>query len=669
MHIGNKTRAVTKWKKLIEVDEWTEQNFVLEESSAVGGGKYSFKYAPTLRMPLKAFGFDNISNVTYWIGSQGGKSTLSYALINYVVDRLAGSNIGFYLPNDALVSYTATNRIIPSIKRIPSNAKLMSETKINSKLKDNSKIIRLGGAVLRVMGAESATNRKSFPAQFIFMDEIAEFKQEHVLEIEERNKTFSSFGGKIVKLSTSLHNNDPIVLSHENAECQMEYYCRCPKCGKMHIDDFVENVVFPDEIEVPEHIEKEKDIEVFKNSYKARSSMYKCPKCDELWDTDMKKKAVEMGEWKAVRGNIHEDKSVSFRASSFVSYFVSIEDLARKWLEVQNATDDLKIKFYNGWLSKIYEPKIETMPQDEIWKLKSKIPCEIVPDNTIGLVGAIDVQKDHYYYIVMAVDEYMNKHIQEYGRIETAHEAEMLIARPRYKQNGEMINVEVWAKDSGYNANEVYNFCYDMNTLHEHISRDETIARIFERRGGEAINCIPIKGSSRSTSNSMAGMSQITTIEKDLEGKVFDDSLKLHVINTFFYADMSMKLIVDSIERVNAKSQNSNSLETRNQNSIESQIKNSLQIHSDMDGKIAESFTSEHKIQLPNGAYQYVPTKSHPFNHYWDCLKYANYLVDKLEIRHRELITKEVAFSTTIAQDNRQQRRRDRYRNDWRDSY
>jgi len=658
MKIGNKTRAVCQWKKLIDVDEWAEKYFILEESSAVGGGKYSFRFAPTLRQPLKTFGFDNVSNLTYWIGSQGGKSTLSYVLINYIIDRMAGSNIGFYLPNDQLVPYTATNRIIPSIKRISSNAKVLSETKSNSKLKDNSKIIRLGGAVLRIMGSESSTNRKSFPAQYIFMDEIAEFKQEHVMEIEERNKTFSSFGGKIVKLSTSLHNSDPIVKSHDSAECQMEYFVKCPKCGKSHIDDFVENVVFPENVEVPEHIEQKQDIEVYVRSYKSRNAMYRCPKCEELWDTDMKTKAVDMGEWKAVRGDINTDKSVSFRASSFVSYFVSIEDLARKWLDVEDATDDLKTKFYNGWLSKIYEPKIETLPKEKIMILKSKIPYEKVPDNTIGLVGAIDVQKDHFYFIVVAVDENMNRHITEYQRVETMHELEMAILRPRYKQNGEMINVEVWGVDSGYNTNEIYNFCYDMNTLDMQASRDDTIARIFDKRGGEAVNCIPIKGSSRSTSTSMAGISQITTIEKDLDGKAFDDSLKLHVINTFMYADMSMKMINNSIEK----------MESQNENSIEIEIKNSLRIHADADDKIAEALTSEHKIELKNGAYQYVPIKAHPFNHYWDCLKYCNYLIDKLEIRHRELISKEVSPNIAIESEHRQQRRRNRYAS-WNDRY
>jgi len=652
LKIGNKTRAVCKWKKLIDVDEWAEKYFILEESSAVGGGKYSFRFAPTLRLLLKAFGFDNISDLTYWLGSQGGKSTISYVLINYLIDRMPGSNIGFYLPNDQLVPYTATNRIIPSIKRIPSNAKILSETKVNSKLKDNSRIIRLGGAVLRVMGAESSTNRKSFPAQYIFMDEIAEFKPEHVMEIEERNKTFSSFGGKIVKLSTSLHNNDPIVLSHKRAECQMEYFIRCPKCGKSHIDDFIENVVMPESVEVPKHIENKQDIEVYIHSYKARNAMYRCPKCKELWDNDDKFRAIEMGEWKALRGDIYQDKTVSFRASSFISYFVSIEDMARKWLEVKDATDDIKTKFYNGWLSKIYEPKIETLPKEKILILKSKIPYEEVPNNTIGIVGAIDVQKDHFYLIVVAVDEFMNRHLTEYQRIETMHELEMNILRPRYKQNREMINIEVWGIDSGYNTNEIYNFCYDMNTLDSKIYNDETIARIFDKRGGEALNCIPIKGSSRSTSTSMAGISQITTIEKDLDGKVFDDSLKLHVINTFMYADMSMKMINDSIERVeNGKA-----------------LRNSLQIHADADEKIAESLTSEHKIELPNGAFKYVPVKTHPFNHYWDCLKYCNYLIDKLEIRHRELISKDEFPQMIIESDQRQQRRVKRY-NSWDERY
>ena len=655
MYVGKRTIAVLKWKELVDVDKWAEENFILESSSAVGGGKFNFRYAPHLKEPLKMFGEDNIQNITLWLASQAGKSTASYVMINYVIDRLTGANIGFYLPNDQLVSYTATNRIIPSIKRIPSNAKIMKETKENTKLKDNSKIIRIAGGVLRIMGAESATNRKSFPAQFIFMDEIAEFKHEHVLEIEERNKTFSNFGGKIVKLSTSLTADDPIVQSYDNAECQMEYFCKCPKCGKEHIDDFIENVVFPsyDDIEVPEDI-REKDKEVWIRSYKAKNALYQCPHCKALWNTDDKQKAVQKGKWKAVRGNPKKESSIAYRASSFVSYFVTLETLAKKWLDVKDATDTIKEKFYNGWLSKIYEPEVKNTPKEEIYKLKSKIPYEKVPDDVIGLVGAVDVQKDHFYLIVVAVDANQNKIITEYKRIETWDILEDNILRPRYKEDGEMVNVEVWGIDSGYNTYEIYDFCDRMNNLHIKAYDDPYIETIFEKRGGEAVNCVPVKGASRK----MVGISQITRIERNIEGELYEDTLKLHVINTHMFKENIMNLIDRTIEFKDSG------------NEIY-EIKNSLLIHKDMDDDIARSLTSEVKqeVELKSGGteWRFVPIQKHPFNHYLDGLVYCLYLIEKMEIKYRELVSKETTAPEVIEMERAS--RRERKQAHWRDVY
>ena len=606
-----------QWKELIPIDEWAEKYYHLEPESAIGGGLYSFEYAPYLKLPMQSINYHNLNNYNFWFASQAGKTTLSMVTLNYFIDR-SPSNIAFYLPNDNLVPSTASDRILPAIKRTP-NAKNIEEEKEINKLKDNTKIIRFGGGILKILSANSAANRKSFPAKYIFLDETSEFKKSHVSEIEERNKTYADFGGKIIKTSTSLTANDPCVLEHKKADCIMEYFIKCPKCGNEHIDDFIKNVRY-------EELKGDLEDDNFKAEYikHARdTAYYECPYCKAKLNDKLFNKAVEKGRWKAVRGDIKKDKKVSFRASSMLSFFVSIGYMVDKYL---NCGDDEELlrSFYNGYLSKIFSPKKKQKSHNELLPLISdEMAKGEIWSDTLTIAGAVDVQKDHYYYIVVAFKEGVAVHICDYGRVENEIDLQYKILQGYTDQDDNIQYVEKWAIDSGYDTKNVYDLVEHLNSLNDMAEFDETLKEIFDKRQGIPVDVIPIKGANRE----MNVISHITTIESDINGKKYDDSLKLHTINTKMFKDNAQGYIDRSLNP-------------------EYEGKKRLSIHSEAGDDILKSFVSEHKVEVETKTgtrYEWRPVNKHPFNHYWDCFVYCLYLGEKLDVRFRKPIIKKVA--------------------------
>jgi len=607
--VGPRLLSAFAWKKRIDVAVWAEEEFVLESESAVGGGRFNLRYTPHLRLPLQVLGQHHTSNVTLWFGSQLGKTTVGMIYLNYFVDRIGGVAM-FFLPTDVLVPFTATDRILPSLNRTVNKASIL-QAQTQRKLRDNTKNIRFIGGTIRILGANTASNRKSTPGKLIIMDEISEFQQSHVEEIEERAKTFELYGGKILKTSTSLYKNDPIVRSYKFAECQMEYVVKCQKCGKTHIDDFFANVVYPSREDVIiEDDLNEEDADVFYRLTASRSARYRCPHCNDLWDDDDFNDAIDKGDWKPNRGNPKTAGSIAFRASSMISKFVTIGKMVSKWLEVvgNEVTEE---KFFNGWLSRIYEPIQKGTESKELEKMVSEMPRYKVPESTVSLVMSIDVQKDHFWFLVRAVTSDMTRYDIDYGRIETWHELENLLFRT-YDDHF----VEVVAIDSGYNSQTVYDFCYDMNHLHE--SDDPYIENLFAERLGVALNVIPIKGSNRG----MTTISQITNIDKDIDGNVYSDSLKLHVINSMMFRDSHFALLKKSLDE-------------------EYTGKKRLYFHDESESTIFEQFVAEYKkevIHPKTGAvsYEYVKVTTHADNHLLDCSVYAEYLIEKLDVRFRK---------------------------------
>lgn len=617
MIVTNSMIRACEYKDTLSPKEWASEYYFLEKESAVGAGRFSFSYAPHQALPLEVIGDDKVREVVIWVASQTGKTTLAMIALNWYMDSIGG-NAMFFLPSDELVSFSATDRILPAINRTI-NKNLILEEKEERKLRDNTKNIRYLGGVIRVLSSSKSANRKSTPASFIILDEISEMKHSHVLEISERAKTFEKYGSKIIKTSTAMSENDPIVYAYEASEVKYEYFVKCPFCKKSHPDDFLANIRYKPMSEFESElkgVEKESIKTATYANLASKDAKYECPFCKKLWGEKEKDWAIDNGNWHCVSLK-KQGRSVGFKASSFISKFVSLSELVRGFLIADD--DEKKAAFYRGWLNQIYTPQIKERDLNELAKLEhTKLERGELPNDCVGLFGAIDVQKDCYYFLVMAVDSRLNRYIIDYGRFGSDVELIEFAVGARYfkKDDSTPFYPEVIGIDSGFRTDEIYQMCYNLN----HYFLDYTPAKEvqLQSRAGELISAVALKGSSISHSGNNGGIGSMQVIDKDPTGRAIEGGVALHTINTYLFKDALMSQI---------------------QNQIQDKEGERLFIYKGADDGIYKSLVSEHKVQkeMKSGrvAFSYEPISKHPFNHFLDCCVYCNYLIARYNVRFR----------------------------------
>jgi len=387
---------------------------------------------------------------------------------------------------------------------------------------------------------------------------------------------------KILKTSTSNHANDAIATAYKLSDAKYEYFMKCPYCGESHIDDFINNAVFPrpDEITYSTDNEEFREAEYLTKASKA--ARYKCPHCGELWDTNDKNNAVDAGEFKRIAGD-DDSNRVGFRVSSLVSKLVSIEQMAYRYLKAKD-NEKLLMKFYSGWLAKNYIPAEKGTSKDRIYELKNDLPEFELPKDTIAIYMGIDVQQDWYAWVIMAFTEDMNAHIVGYGRAEDEFMIEQLI---RYNFNGTFIDAV--GIDDGFQTSDVHEFCYLQNL-----------------ELGENYIC-----ATRGSARPLAKLFVVTTVDVDINGKKMAGGVKRYTINTQQIKDDLQAMIDRGLNEEGKR----------------------LYIHKDMDDVIADSLTSEYKIEK-DGKYTWQPKTSHPNNHWWDAANICLFLArrDKINL-------------------------------------
>lgn len=352
----------------------------------------------------------------------------------------------------------------------------------------------------------------------------------------------------------------------------------CPHCGHMQTIEF-EN--FRYQIDENEMLIKE-------------SVMLECISCSGLIEENQKMEMDENGKWIAERPfNGH---------ASFHIWSAYAHDPNYRWHHIvqeylDSKDDELKLKvFTNTVLGKPWEEKIEKNQPEDILSLKIDINEGIVPPKTAAIVMAVDVQKDHFWFEVKALMFGNGTHLVRYGRAETWVDIEMIMRTPYMDVSGGAHMVRICAVDSGYLADEVYEFC--------------------------AMNpdiCIPVKGASARMSTPYT----VSNVDKDINGRPVATGLKLYKLDTEFYKDILDAKIKRSIAAVSNNEIAQNNL---------------MSFHSGTDALYVKQYTSEYKHTETNpktgvekSEWRKVTEKAP--NHLWDCGTYITFLGELLGIR------------------------------------
>jgi phage terminase large subunit GpA-like protein len=440
--------------------EWVEKNVVVTYGP-YDGGKFDFSVSPYTPGVLDACFFRSVQEISVCSAPQVLKTTLALLFLAYAAAVDPGPALVVY-PDKITAGDNNRDRIQPMFTRSPALKPLLTgydDDMSSIRVKLVSMIIYMAWA-----GSKIATANKSI--RYLINDEKDLSRVGSADEADDRTNSYR-YNKKILNLSTTEYEAGPIWQDLTvRAEVIFEFWVRCPKCLTLQVMHFGTKDS-PSGIKWPED---ERDPERIKNHDLA---WYQCG-CGAKWDSHMRDKAVQMGEWRAKEDGrelfayleAYRPVHIGFHLPSWVSSFITLGKVAAAFLA--GAKDKLKLKHFTNkhaaepWLEYHQETKV-----DRIMALKDDRPWGRVPGNNqvATLVYGADSQDDGFYYTIMAVGW---GQIQPLWKVRsgfvTSKEA---LARVLWEDQyldaaGTPYLVQFGLIDSqGHRTKEVYDFCLD----------------------------------------------------------------------------------------------------------------------------------------------------------------------------------------------------------------
>lgn len=453
---------------------------------------------------MDSFNDPEIEHIIFCKATQIGGTESIFNMLGYVIDQDPGPTLIVY-PIDSLAKFVSENRIEPFVRHCPTlSDKYHKKESEKLELQFDNMYVALGGA-------NSPAQLASRPIRYVFRDEVDKFPKwsgdeaNPIKLTDERTKNF--YNRKKVDTSTPTLETGNIWQMLISADIVYKYKVPCPHCGHYQIFQF-KQLKWPDEFD---HDPK----------LAASNAYYECEHCRQHIYDHHKMAMLRAGKWVGgifIKENENEKekwvegkrksgraKSVGFHLSSFYSPWVTFGQIVKEFLDSKDIPEKL-MNFINSWLAEPWVDKANRMRSDIIMEQQADHDRGIVPADALLITAGVDVQKDHFWWSIRAWGELITSWLVDYGRAETWTEIEEILDRAYPNVYGEALYINLMGLDSGFNTDEVYEFCITHQGL-----------------------CIPTKGSSKR----MTSRYLITNIDK--KDKYF--GLKLYVLDTSQYKD------------------------------------------------------------------------------------------------------------------------------------
>lgn len=466
-------------------------------------GRWRTDVVPYLRDIMDSFTDPNVETITLCTATQVGKSEALNNCLGYAIAQDPGSSLVVY-PTLDLGEYTSKNRIQPMIE----SSQVLRERWDRQR----SEILELqfAGAYVCLSGANSPASLASRPIRYLFLDEVDKFpaftgeEADPISLARERTKTFRA--RKILQASTPTTERGRIWREYESADVRRSFFVPCPHCGRMQ-KLILAQVKWPEEVRTAKREAKGDPLKLHDAAERAlSSSWYECQYCGGLIDDSDKLDMLRKGEWRDDRATATPPRHVAFHLSSIYSPFVSFGQVASEFLQSEEFPDRLR-NFINSWLGEPWRDTRVEVKGQELLAQEGNYHLGEVPAEAHFLTAAVDVQLDHFWWKVVAWGVGASSWIVDFGRAESWADLEKIIVDRQYPvKGGGLKQVRLCGVDSGYRADEVYQWC----TAHSDVAK-------------------PVKGASQSLGGRFYSVSSL-----DKEGWA---GLKLLITDTDYWKD------------------------------------------------------------------------------------------------------------------------------------
>ena len=396
-------RAAMKRRRPVPISAWAEKHRVLEMSAI--RGRWRNVFTPYLTGIMDVSGLPGVETVIICKSPQTGGSECGHNIVGYCIDRLPGP-VMYVFPDELTARENAKDRIIPMIEASPRLRQYMTG------YGDDASSLRINLLYMPIyLGWSGSVSRLgNKPIRILILDELDKYKnpknEASSESLAEKRATTWRTRRKVVKISTPTTEDGPIwkALTKE-AGARFDFWVRCPHCGFFQHMDF-ERIAWPGKDE-----EKSPDAETV---LAKRLAYYACEYCGAVWDDGDRDRAVRGGEWRERTSGLelmahvaaHRPVKVGFHIPAWLSYFVSLSEVAHAWLKYKESgkLDDLK-NFRNQYAA---EPWVESHAARSENALCDDRPRGKVPGPVDGkervsvLLATVDTQQHYFRYVIRA---------------------------------------------------------------------------------------------------------------------------------------------------------------------------------------------------------------------------------------------------------------------------
>lgn len=438
---------------LMKVSDWADQNRRLTSESAAEPGRWSTDRTPYLREIMDSLSPNSpVNEVGVVKGVQLGFTESGLNMAGCYMD-IDPCPIMYVMPTIEMSKAISESRVDPMIENSPA---LMKKVRPN-KERDagNTKFVkRFPGGLLVMSGANSAASLRSRPVKVLVLDEVDAYplsvdKEGSPIALAE--KRTSTFGAKrkIYKLSTPTIEGVSVIQKGFDVSEQRRFFVPCPHCGDYQHLQFSQMKWEPGK---PETVQ------------------YACEHCGVLIEERFKTSMMAHGEWRATVPAAAHPLKRWYHINSLYSPlgWLSWSDIIQQY-EDAGEDDNLLMVFVNTILGETWKERGESPQWENLYNRREKYAQNTPPVDVCFITAGVDVQKDRIELELVGWAKGKRSYSIDYrvllGRTSEQavwDELAKVVSETWKRADGVQMSLSMMAVDSGYNTQEVYDFCRRM---------------------------------------------------------------------------------------------------------------------------------------------------------------------------------------------------------------
>lgn len=401
--------------------EWCDEHRVLAGDGVLEPGPWRTSRTPYLREILDALDPESpYREVVLKKSARVGGTEVVNCAISYLT-VVAPDPILLVYPVEEKATEEIRDRIEPMLKAQPTTAALFSERKWDVK----DRRIKLTNCSIRVGWSRSADTLAGFQARYRFFDEVDKYGQPRneadAISLGDARGMQYGERGKSYKTSTPTTPHGAIHKLFSASPDRRRFHVPCPHCGELQV--LVFDRLRWEGREGWEKLERE--------AMRAMGALvsvgdlpvsYACVACDGPIVDAHKPAMLEAGRWVSEGfppGEHPRSDRVAFHIWAAYSPWVAFREIVAEALAARAKDAKAWQNFVNSWLGEVFEEEATALaPEIFLDRAASMHPRGKAPSWTRAIVGGVDVQQDHVWYVVRAAGSEGRRRTLDWGRLE-----------------------------------------------------------------------------------------------------------------------------------------------------------------------------------------------------------------------------------------------------------